>query len=34
MLQDAPNHSEGHPELPAIEEQTRTISDTDSDHAD
>ncbi|KAJ6732953.1 HVA22-LIKE PROTEIN K [Salix koriyanagi] len=34
MLKDAPNHSEGHPELPAIEEQTRTISDTDSDHAD
>ena len=35
MLKDAPNHPEGHPEVPAIEEeQTRTILDTESDHAD
>lgn len=35
MLKDAPSHPEGHPEVPAIEEeQTRTILDTESDHAD
>ncbi|KAJ6916057.1 HVA22-like protein k [Populus alba x Populus x berolinensis] len=35
MLKDAPNHPEGHPEVPAIEEeQTRTILDAESDHAD
>ncbi|CAK7339537.1 unnamed protein product [Dovyalis caffra] len=34
MLKDVSNHPQGHPEVPAIEDQTRTIVDTESDHAD